>query len=51
MVRDYTNPYLPVAPAGGDPNLALGIQAPVSGNPLEGNVLLCQVCASIFLRV
>ncbi|BDA43810.1 probable polypyrimidine tract-binding protein 2 [Coccomyxa sp. Obi] len=41
--RDYTNPYLPVAPAGGDPNLALGIQAPVSGNPLEGNVLLCQI--------
>ena len=23
--------------------MALGIQAPPSGNPLEGNVLLCQV--------
>ncbi|EIE19256.1 RNA-binding domain-containing protein [Coccomyxa subellipsoidea C-169] len=41
--RDYTNLYLPAAPAGGDPNLALGIQAPISGNPLEGNVLLCQI--------
>ena len=44
--RDYTNPYLPVAPAHADPNmLALGIQAPLStsGNPMEGNVLLCQV--------
>ncbi|CAK0779747.1 hypothetical protein CVIRNUC_004841 [Coccomyxa viridis] len=44
--RDYTNPYLPVAPAHADPNmLALGIQAPLatSGNPMEGNVLLCQI--------
>ena len=42
--RDYTNPYLPVAPASADPNLVLGIQAPIPGNPNEGNVLLCQVC-------
>lgn len=39
--RDYTNPYLPVAPTGQDPNLA--IQAPPVGAPGEGNVLLCAV--------
>lgn len=40
--RDYTNPYLPVAPTGQDPGLA--IQAPTVGAPGEGNVLLCAVC-------
>eukprot|EP00884_Botryococcus_braunii_P007834 jgi/Botrbrau1/17051/Bobra.0258s0001.3 len=39
--RDYTNPYLPVAPTGQDPNLA--IQAPPVGAPGEGNVLLCAI--------
>ena len=45
MHRDYTNPYLPVAPFATDPGmLGLGIQAPISANPQEGNVLLAQVC-------
>lgn len=43
--RDYTNPYLPVAPFATDPGmLGLGIQAPINANPQEGNVLLAQVC-------
>jgi hypothetical protein len=42
--RDYTNPYLPVAPFATDPGmLGLGIQAPINANPQEGNVLLAQV--------
>ena len=47
--RDYTNPYLPVAPFATDPGmLGLGIQAPINANPQEGNVLLAQVglCAA-----
>lgn len=42
--RDYINPYIPVAPQGIDPSLAVGITNPGGPNPLEGNVLLCSVC-------
>ena len=46
--RDYTNPYLPVAPFATDPGmLGLGIQAPINANPQEGNVLLAQVCQNL----
>ncbi|KAK9864277.1 hypothetical protein WJX84_009138 [Apatococcus fuscideae] len=44
--RDYTNPYLPVAPSAGDPNLAnMGMSGGSSsgGNPADGNVLLCSI--------
>jgi len=37
------NPYIPVAPHGIDPSLAVGITNPGGPNPLEGNVLLCSV--------
>ena len=38
------NPYIPVAPQGIDPSLAVGITNPGGPNPMEGNVLLCSVC-------
>ena len=41
--RDYMNPYIPVAPHGIDPSLAVGITNPGGPNPMEGNVLLCSV--------
>ncbi|KAA6421471.1 MAG: polypyrimidine tract-binding protein 1-like [Trebouxia sp. A1-2] len=41
--RDYVNPYIPVAPHGIDPSLAVGITNPGGPNPLEGNVLLCSI--------
>ncbi|KAK9861720.1 hypothetical protein WJX84_002519 [Apatococcus fuscideae] len=44
--RDYTNPYLPVAPSAGDPNLAtMGMSGGSGGggNPSDGNVLLCSI--------
>lgn len=37
------NPYIPVAPHGIDPSLAVGITNPGGPNPMEGNVLLCSV--------
>lgn len=43
--RDYVNPYIPVAPQGIDPSLAVGITNPGGPNPMEGNVLLCSVSA------
>ena len=43
--RDYVNPYIPVAPHGIDPSLAVGITNPGGPNPMEGNVLLCSVRA------
>ena len=45
--RDYVNPYIPVAPAGIDPSLAVGITNPGGPNPMEGNVLLCSVRAAL----
>ena len=47
MHRDYVNPYIPVAPHGIDPSLAVGITNPGGPNPLEGNVLLCSVSLGI----
>ncbi|KAK9828852.1 hypothetical protein WJX72_002413 [[Myrmecia] bisecta] len=45
--RDYTNPYLPVAPQMGDPNLAnlatLGTQIATGGTAGDGNVLLASI--------
>lgn len=37
------NPYIPVAPHGIDPSLAVGITNPGGPNPMDGNVLLCSV--------
>lgn len=47
--RDYVNPYIPVAPQGIDPSLAVGITNPGGPNPMEGNVLLCSVPTSLLL--
>ncbi|KAL3146648.1 hypothetical protein ABBQ32_000876 [Trebouxia sp. C0010 RCD-2024] len=41
--RDYMNPYIPVAPHGIDPSLAVGITNPGGPNPMDGNVLLCSI--------
>lgn len=40
------NPYIPVAPHGIDPSLAVGITNPGGPNPMDGNVLLCSVSSA-----